>query len=415
MMIGLKINPWLNAFAGVILFSILFLPDLYLSKSLPAFRLLDFLLPVLLIIIVLKRKEIVWRPFYIFIGIVVLYIFLTMIINGRLAMTRDYFEFYKIYKFFLIVVFFSIIDGLTFLKTFIKPFFLLLVLLNLIHFYNLFNFNFIIEHYYHGGLNIKYFGTNTLYQPTAKRMVGLMGNPNNNAILFTFFSIYFIPFKFEKSKIAWFSIALTMVFLCQSRTSILAIIALIVVLLILKYTNWNFKQWVLFIGTCLVCYLLAWTLSSDFFKYDIYGNSMFNGVALESNSAMGRIESWKFLGKMIAEKPVFGHGPNKDFFYNNNIYSENEYVLYAWRYGIIGLVMYLLFYLIPVKAIAMDSKTKYSKYIILIAIMMLTTALTNNPLTERTIFILFAMSIGVLFKLTDGMKNKKLNRENGHK
>jgi O-antigen ligase len=125
---------------------------------------------------------------------------------------------------------------------------------------------------------------------------------------------------------------------------------------------------------------------------------MFNGVALESQSAMGRLEAWRFLGKMILEKPVFGHGPNKDFFYENRIYSENEYVLYAWRYGIVGLTGFILLFLIPLKK-AWKSREKFTSALLILVVVLLTvTALTNNPFTERTILVFFALILAVFYQ-----------------
>jgi O-antigen ligase len=186
--------------------------------------------------------------------------------------------------------------------------------------------------------------------------------------------------------------------MCQSRTSLIAVLAIVAVLFLLKLVHWNTKQIFQFSAILLGTYLIAWMFSSSFFKYPIYGNSMFNGVALESQSAMGRLEAWRFLGKMILEKPVFGHGPNKDFFYENRIYSENEYVLYAWRYGIVGLTGFILLFLIPLKKAWKSRKNYTSALLILVVVLLTVTALTNNPFTERTILVFFALILGVFYQ-----------------
>ena len=399
-MLGLKINHWINYFSGVVLASTLLLPDFHFSASLPAFQLLDLLLPFIILLLFVQRKSINWNVYHIFIGFFVIYILLTMAINGRLKQSRDYFEIFKFLKFGLVIILMSLTDAKHLLSLWVKPLFVILVILNLAHFFNLFNFNYIIENYYNGGLNIQYFGKNSLLQPAGKRMIGLMGNPNNNAILFLIFSVLFFPFSFEKSKTTWFAIAITMTFMCQSKTSLIALILLILTICFLKYTLWNWQKWLKFLSLIAFTYFIAWMFSSQFFKYPIYGNSMFNGVVIESQSAMGRLEAWKFLGKMIYEKPIFGYGPNKDFFYIHHIYSENEYVLYAWRYGLIGVLMYLGFYFVPIKILVFNNKTPYSKYIVLISILLMACASTNNPLSERNIFILFAVILGLTLNLS---------------
>jgi O-antigen ligase len=400
MIAGLKVNIWLHFLAGLTLFSILFLPDITISPKLPAFQFVDLILPFLLIGIILKIKCLIWHNYYFFLFIFSAYVLFTMGINGRFGMLRDYFEIYKILKFLIVIIFFTLIDIRLFLKQWVKPLFIGICLINLIHFFDLFQINKWIENVFEVGLNIEYFGKNSLGLPAGKRMLGLMNNPNNNAILFSFFSILFFPFQFNKTRLIWFIVALVMTFLCQSRTSIFAVLVFMACVFIFKLVKWTLKQWLVFGLIVLVCYLFAWMLCSQFFQYPIYGNSMFNGVALNSHSALGRLEAWKYLWNMIVEKPFFGFGPNKDYFYTNHLYSENEYILFTWRYGFIGLVQYLLFYYIPFKKLVIQNKTPYSKYLILIILLLLVTALTNNPLCERNIFILFAISLGSIYNLT---------------
>lgn len=397
---GLKVDIWLHFIAGLTLFSILFLPDITLTPKLPAIQLLDIILPLLLLGIILKIKSVIWHNYYFFLLLFSAYILLTMGINSRLGTLRDYFEIYKILKFLIVIIFFTLIDIRLFLKQWVKPLFAAICLINLTHFFDLFQINSWIENTFEVGLNIKYFGKNDLGLPAGKRMLGLMNNPNNNAILFSFFSIIFFPFHFNKTKLIWFSIALLMTFLCQSRTSIFAILVFMACLSIFKLVKWTLKQWLVFGSIVLVCYLFAWMLCSQFFLYPIYGNSMFNGAALNSHSALGRLEAWKYLWNMIVEKPYFGFGPNKDYFYAHHLYSENEYVLFTWRYGFIGLIMYLLIYFIPFRKLVIQYKTKNSKCLILITLLLIVSAVTNNPLCERNIFILFAVSLGAIYNLT---------------
>lgn len=409
---GQKIDSYFHYIAGIILFSVLFLPDIEFSANFPAVQLLDLMLPVLCFLIFVKRRSVEWLHYYTFIGLAAAYILVTILINGRWSIFRDYFEIYKFFKFLVVILFFTLTDVKRFLETWIKPFFIGIVVLNIIHFFDLFRFNVILEQVYNGGLNIQYFGIDTLGNLSGKRMVGLIGNPNSNALLFAFFTIYFFPFRFEKKQVFWFALALTMAFMCQSRTFLAVTVLLILGIVVLNLVKWNLKTWMLFLTTVAGCYVIAWGFSSRFFQYDIYGNSMFNGIALESQSAMGRLEAWRFLGKMIVEKPVFGHGPNKDFFYNNGIYSENEYILYTWRYGILGLGMYLLVYLMPLKRLY-SKKSIYSKYIVLLVILMMVSAITNNPFTERNILILYAVALGILFSLDKKQRKENETAEDG--
>lgn len=334
-----------------------------------------------------------------------------MALNQQLKEISSYFELIKVLKFGLIIIFFSLNEYTKSLDLSIKFVFCALALINILHFFDIFSINKLIAQLYNGDLNLKYFGTNTLGQAAGKRMVGIMPNPNTNAILFCFFSLYFLPLKYEKEKLFWFVFSLTLTFMCQSRTLLISIIAIFIVIFISKLSNWKLKQWLIILSISVLAYFLAWMFSSSFFKYPIYGNSLFNGVAYESQSAMGRIEAWKFLGKMILEKPLFGYGPNKYFFYNNNIYSENEYVLYAWRYGFFGLFIYLSLFIVLLKECYTLKHLKQAKYLILIIVLFITTALTNNPFTERTISLIFAITIGIYFRLNQ-IQNTNFQKQN---
>ncbi len=381
---------------GFILFSALFLPDIQLQANLPSLQVVDFSLPFILIVLFNARKSIKFEKYYWFLLLFSAYILLTIFLNQRYKVVNEHFEVYKIIKYILLIIFFAQLDIPILLKNLVKPFFILLVTVNILHFYNVFNINYLLETTYNGDLNIKYFGSDTLGMPTGKRMVGMASNPNTNALLFSFFAIYFMPLNYNPKKIVWFFTALLFTFMCQSRTAVFILILVLLAVLIFKLSNWKLKNWLVILA-CFSSYLVAWMLSSSFFKYPIYSNSMFNGVALESQSAMGRLEVWKFLGKMILEKPIFGYGPNKNFFYENKIYSENEYVLYAWRYGFIGLLAYLSIFLYPLILFYKQRKELFYKLFFLITMVMLISGLTNNPFTERHIFILYTFSVASLF------------------
>jgi O-antigen ligase len=103
-----------------------------------------------------------------------------------------------------------------------------------------------------------------------------------------------------------------------------------------------------------------------------------------------------------------GYGGNKAYFYAQKIYSENEYILMAWRYGIIGLMGYLLIYVIPLRNF-LQTKRMDSIYPAVFAIvLMAVAALTNNPFVDRTTMVLFAVAIGAAYsQLSMLSKNDK--------
>ena len=384
-------------FGGIIVCSVLFLPDFHLKSSWPAIQLIDFLLPILAVYVFIERKHVQGKMFFIGIAVFALLMLVSMGINGRIFVFQDLFEVFKLIKFSLIVAFFTLVPTAAFCRTWLKPMFIALVGFNLVHFFNLFGFNDIIASYYNGGLHIEYFGLNSLKEPAVKRMVGLAGNPNINALVFLFFSIAFLPIKQRTNTLWWFFAAVLMVFLCQSRTAILGLGAILFAAGFLMKEYFTLRKWAIIILGLSGVYLLSWAMATDFFRYSLYSNNLFNGHILQTGSARGRWEAWAMLGEMILQKPLLGYGGNKAYFYAQKIYSENEYILMSWRYGMIGLLGYLLIYFLPLKAFFQAKKIEHSYPALLCIVLMSVAALTNNPFVDRTIMVLFAAVIGAVY------------------
>ena len=216
-----------------------------------------------------------------------------------------------------------------------------------------------------------------------------MGNPNNNAILFLFFVIYFFPdLKSSTIEKVFFVFAIFGTFTCQSRTGFIAfIIVFFVGSLIKKYS----------IKTSL---LFTFLFLSVIFLLNRMGNVYLNTIDLnlmKQNSVQSRMDTWLMLWEMIKLKPFWGYSPYKDYFYNSNIYSESEYFLNAWRYGFLGLIAYIIVlwtsFISSIKMRFTKSGFCLSMFTIVIAI----TALTNNPLSDPMIYMMYAVYAGLFF------------------
>ena len=398
---GLSKNS-LSILGFFLLFAAVMLPDIKLNASLPSIQIIDFLLPIIFVIIWVKRKTIT-PNFYTLIPLVFsLYIIISIFITDNYKDLNPYFEVYKMLKVALLTVFFSLIN-FNAVKNLVHVLFGILVLINFLHFFNLLHINFLLEHYYNGGIHLQFFGLDSIGAPAVKRLVGTMGNPNINGLLFGLFTIFYFPFKFKQKELIGFFTALLMTFLCQSRTSLVIIIAIILFTLVFHHSKFKLQQWlILLFGTCTI-YLLSWMLATSFFQYTSYNNSLLDGTALFSGSVRSRWESWELLWNMIVQHPLFGYGPNKNFFYAHQIYSENEYLLMTWRYGIIGLILYLSIFIYPfIKFI--NRKEPYAIQAILLILLMTISALTNNPFTEKNILLIYIFGISWAF-------SKYLNQE----
>ena len=385
--------------AALVLLDAFFIPDIRISSQLPAFQLTDFLLPIIGLLLYPKLPLVRKEWWFLWIALFAGYMLLPILINGRIKQWNDYLELYRVLKLGVIFLLFRFIQPKQ-LHPLIVGSFMVLLLINVLHLYNVFNINELLTYTYGDSIHFKLFGRDSLGNPAVKRMLGTMGNPNANALLFLFFTVYFLPIEKKREHWALCYTALFMVFLCQSRTSLIAV-GLVVGAMLFLTKNDGLKAAVWKVVSTIGLYVLATMIATSFFKYSSYSNSLMDGSALYSTSLRSRWESWNILWDMIKTKPIFGFGPYKAYFTAHQLYSENEYLLIWWRYGIFGLLFYLGIFLLPFwEMFRRKFDTHAGKAMIMIGVMLIA-ALTNNPLTERSISVLF------IFLLASGLPKSK--------
>jgi O-antigen ligase len=461
----------ISILVGTLFLTVLFLPYFRISSAGPGVEIIDLFLPLLLFIFVLKCKELSQKKIFYFLLIFASIILISIFVNARHKNIRDYYELFKLLKFALIIGLFSFVSYQEFLKKWIRPTFIILVVFNLVHYFGLFGFNDFLGEHYQAGERMSSFGYNSIGQPTYKRMLGFPCNPNNNAIVFLFFAAYFLPkrgTKFHFSTLTWFAVATVMLFLCQSRTALLAI-GIILIIYSIPLIRTEFKKLGLVVGSVALSFLVStiitrssvgneWRpsnyvntyrldyadssandsiikfrafndplkmysrysdsldprviyLSTEFDTFDelrhgsTYMETLMDGSAFNTNSVQGRLIIWRKLWKMIKKKPIFGHGPYKEYFYNNGLYAESEYVLITWRYGFVGLGFYVFFLLYLLRLSYRRRRSETGMILFVSTLIMLISGLTNNPFSHQMIIILFGMSIG--FFLNHLMNEKK--------
>lgn len=358
----------------------------------------DILLPFVLISLLYKRAIKIDNYPKIILAFC-LYVFFTIIINGLHTTVNCYFEIFDYIKYLVCFLFFHESNKEINYKKILALTFYLVFVINMMHYFNVFNFNKYIEPFYSSGIHLESFGLNSLGLPDTKRMLGTAGNPNLNAIYFLFFCIVFFPYKKEKNMLysTIFYLSFLSMLLCQSRTAFIAFI--IVFILGVIFSKMKPK---IIISNVLILIAIFIGINLSLGFLGSIGNTYLDSIGKvrqiqESNSFTGRIEVWKHLWNMIIEKPLFGYGPDKNYFYTNNLYSESEYVLITWRYGFIGLFAYLTFLLYPLYTRIKDNVQNYLP-LLLFTIAIFLTAITNNPISFPPILILYAYIAGVFIK-----------------
>jgi O-antigen ligase len=391
-------------FTLLILFflSLILIPSIKIGSIFFGFE--ELLLPIILFRII--QSKLYFFDKYIWLMLILgAYILFTIAINGRLWSLRDYFEIYKVGKYILVILFARhvFLNNFGSFDKLVKYSFIALLAINLAHYFNILNFNEIIEPFYATSeIQLSTFGLDSLGNPAVRRMLGTMGNPNENAILFLFFFVYFLSVTNSQKSFnerIFIYLSFLCILLTQSRTGFIS--------LALTYLFWCFftKQKLKTVLFDLLFFALSFGIAISFntLALSYFANTSAN--LAENNSVMGRIEVWKHLSKMIVQKPFFGYGPNKDYFYDNNLYAESEYVLLTWRYGIVGLLFYIGWLALPLYKTISHSRT-HSFYILLFGVIAIN-AITNCPLSNPKILLLFALCIGYYYAKIDETKHLK--------
>ncbi len=377
---------------AMLIFSTFLLPAFQIIDGLPKIHLSDILLPFFGLV-VLKHctfsciKNSRW--FLIANGTLIFIAILSLLINHRISSLRDNFEVLKMIKFIVIFLFISITFELTDSMKILRIIFMLVLLFNFLHYTNLFDFNHSIMRFYGSEIQVDTFGLNSLGQPDTKRIIGTLGNPNNNAVLFLFFVVFFFPE--EQSKFAnkvFFITAIFGTLACQSRTGFIALgLVLVIGFLTKKY---SLKSMFIYTASSISIYVIL-ILSGNLYLNSLAGN------IIKQNSVRVRLETWSVMWEMIKIKPLLGYSPNKEYFEKTIIYPESEYSLNTWRYGFLGLVTYIM---ILWSAFFAGFKHRFSKYgfcFALFSLVIAITAITNNPLNDIMISLMFAISAGLFY------------------
>ncbi len=383
--------------------SVLFLPSIKINSQL--YLGLDEFIVVIMGIRLLSKKFFWIDQLVIILILMSFFILASIFVNPNFSDYREYLEIHKVIKvaiFYVFTIFvfrdFKHEKGIVYFLTFS---FIVLFIFNFLHLFNVFYFNeYITILFDTDGRDVINFGKNSAGGPGPKRIVGTMGNPNINAILFLFYVSFFTFSLIEgkKDQSSWhffsntirkvlFLLSILMVILCQSRTGIVALAFIYFLGVYLRGAKW--LEVITEISFTVTFFLLSSFIDTIALQY------LFNTKPKlqDNNSFSVRLEIWAKLFKMWVQKPFFGYGPNKKYVYSNELHPENEYIFYLWRYGIQGVILYLSMLLVPIFYFYKRLKEFY--FLPFIVFVILIVALMNNPLSNAKINVLFPMILGL--------------------
>lgn len=166
---------------------------------------------------------------------------------------------------------------------------------------------------------------------------------------------------------------------CASRGAVLAIAISSSVLLFFSKMKWGHKVFIILLLTIFIVILF----NNNFFYL------LQSRIEADDNSGSGRVDIWRMKLESFSQENnlfyyLFGMGATKGLFLGGssiNYHSfHNDYVAYLVCYGGLGLMLFIMFLLSPIKKISKNSS--FRPAVIASVLYLAICGLTLNPLSE---------------------------------
>jgi hypothetical protein len=230
------------------------------------------------------------------------------------------------------------------------------------------------------------------YEPGVLRLGGTMMNPNDNAMVFSVFALFFTLHRnFKDYYFAFFAIVLLL--LTQSRTAIVILIAIGLLLTTYKFifAKVSKKQVFVFLTISVVFFAFISLFNMS------YLNTVFTGKAFESNSVSVRMVNFFNVVNSPTEVLIWGNGVILDQIAIYGKYLDSEITVVIAQFGVFGLFVWLIF--IGTLLFFGFKKNVYSTLWISLVLLFLGAALTNLSFLST--------QLGVFLFIVLGFANKQ--------
>jgi hypothetical protein len=219
------------------------------------------------------------------------------------------------------------------------------------------------------------------------RLSGTQMSPNDNAILFCCFYIYYLSFRPK----AWhyLLLALGIIILTQSRTIFLMTLA-VSAFAAVKHLNVfkSKKQLLVFLfGGLLIGVTIIFSFSNL--------RSMFTGDAFVSSSFMQRVSNLSNALESDGLTLVIGNGVIKNPLLEIGAYIDSEIIAVLLQYGFVGILLWIVL-LIAIN-IQFTFKSVQGFYWFLITILILGTSVTNYAFLHGSIGVVLTLFFGLSY------------------
>ena len=384
------------------------LPPIRWSSTLPMIRFEEIIFYALFSIAILSlsiKHKIIINNKLIY---VLLFIIFSMIIStvhailylNYLFSYRDVFEFAKIAKFILILL---IVSNIEFedksYRNFINIFIISMTIsaiVGILQHLNIFNINNTISPLY----------TTSQFGNIDKRSVGTAANPNDFGFILNCGIIFTLNYVFVYKKSIFLNILLIIVMiiaviLTVSRVAFFGMIMAIIYLIYIYKKQLKIPKLYLILSFIImgVASLIIIKFATKYFI-----TRMSSGINIKNDlSFLSRLLNWKNNLAIWKDSPIFGWGPAKGF---QSLIVDSEYILILRRYGIVGIISHLAFYIVPFlhfNRLKLSNFSNEGKIFIISAKTIILVALINNFTNYTFINIqimdLWMLIIGIVYAI----------------
>ncbi len=167
----------------------------------------------------------------------------------------------------------------------------------------------------------------------AFRLSGTMLNPNNNAVIFGLMLIFFLSLN-QKKFWKYCLLAFFFIFLTQSRTVLIIVIALVALSILVNNTRKN--------NMILIPSGIIGLLGMLFIFRSTNLMSILSGDAFISNSWINRMAHYSIFFDSSSSDKILGHGVILDPIASAGMHFDSEYLSILYQFGIVGLVILAL-------------------------------------------------------------------------
>jgi O-antigen ligase len=231
-------------------------------------------------------------------------------------------------------------------------------------------------------------------QGEAPRWSGLWPNPNAHgaALCVLLFGLILTSRDRLWNKLLIGSYVLLVV-LSQSRTAVASLALSAPLLLIAGFGRAAIvARGAFFLGfLVLACTLVVDQMNLSFVR-SLIVDDMF-----EQPTLVIRSENWLRLLRMVMDRPLLGHSQYAEYFLEENIHADSEYVLVIWRYGLLGIAAFVALVVFPT-AYAWRSPPHSGKaraVLVSLGICTFFLGLTNVTVSDYRFCVLYALVVGL--------------------